>query len=249
MEMRKGVIFEGVAGTGDRDIQNEILDIAGADITDLKEGRGFLDSEHALNRRNVPMAQGGSFAHLVGRVVDANKIMNVRDCRTEKQMQAWDRRRKPFIWVTGELWDGHGHAEADSIASIYKFYQAKGEEPPIKLSVEGRTLEKDKQTGVLKRTQIRGIAMTVHPANRATHTEVVSMLKNAGFSSDLVKSEDYIAPMFVERTQGSIEKVLELSKSARDLIRLARAGGLEVPRFPLRSAALLNAYKGLKARA
>jgi hypothetical protein len=255
LELRKGVIFEGVAGTPDRDVVRQVLDIGGADITDLKENRGFVDSDHMLHKKGTLTPDGrivtsapGNFSSLVGRIIDADKIMKESDAKTERQKIAWKKHRKPFIWVSGELFDGHGHMEADSIASIYRFYQDRGLEPPIKLSVEGRTLELDKTTGLLKRTQIRGVAMTVHPCNRATHTEVVSMLKSAGHSSDLVKSEDYIAPEFIEHTTSNAEKIYELSRTALELIKKARAVGPTISR-PLYKSVALERLRGLKAQA
>jgi hypothetical protein len=237
-ELKKSVIIEGVASTPDRDIQGETLDIAGADITDLKNGFGFANSDHA-----------SGFTNLVGRVIDADKIMRQEDCKTPFQKKEWEKRKKPFIWTKNELWDGHGHKEADSIASIYKFYQSKGEEAPIRLSVEGKTLERG-PGGLLKKTKIRGVAITVAPANRQTRTEVVGMLKNEGYGEDfcdsLVKSENHSTPAFVECESG-FEKILELAVTARDLIKMARASGDPQPR--LNSAELLKRLKALKGSA
>ena len=208
--LAKSTIIEGVASTSSRDSQGEVLDLAGADISPLLEQRGFVNSDHS-----------GKFEHLVGRVIEARKIYSMDDCATPSQIKYWDQQRRPFLWTKLELWDGVDHKEADSIASIYKFYQNKNEEAPIKLSVEGKTLERG-QNGVLKRTMIKGIALTVHPANRATRTEVTNIVKSLGGNEDLIKSENEHIPIFIEQaSQHPLIKLYSLAVTARDLLNKA----------------------------
>lgn len=209
MELKKSTIIECVASTSDKDVVGESLDISGADITPLIEGRGFVNSDH----RN-------DFAHLVGRVQDAKIIKALNDCTTPTQIKYWNELKKPFIWTKAEIWDGHGHKEADSIASIYNFYNTKGEAPPVKVSVEGKTLERG-ENGVLKRTLIKGIALTVAPCNRATRSEVVQITKSIGVDSDsLFKSEAAEIPTFIEVTEADrFQKLMHLAVTARELLR------------------------------
>lgn len=206
--LAKATIIEGVASTEKRDQQGEVLDINGADISTLEEGRGFVNSDHS-----------GRFEHLVGRVLQARKIHGLEDCETPTQVKYYQNLKKPFLWTKLELWDGHGHKEADAIGSIYKFYQDKGEEAPIKLSVEGKTLERGKD-GVLKRTMIKGVAITVHPANRATRTDVVGIVKSMGAHEALVKSETDTVPGFIEQQSPSpAERLYDLAVNARELLK------------------------------
>lgn len=207
-DLRKATIIEGVASTSHRDSQGETLDLDGADISPLLEGRGFVNSDHS-NR----------FEHLVGRVLAAKKIKDLGDCETPSQIKYYTDIKKPFIWTQLELWDGHGHKEADAISSIYKFYQARGEHSPIKLSVEGKTLERGSQ-GTLKRTLIKGVAITVHPANKTTRTEVTGLVKSAGADEALVKSETDSIPMFIEEKDPSkTEKLFQLAMAARNQLK------------------------------
>lgn len=214
--LAKATIIEGVASTSARDQQGEVLDIDGADISTLQEGRGFVNSDHS-----------GRFEHLVGRVLEARKIKDLGDCQTPAQVKYFHDLKKPFLWTKLELWDGHGHKEADAIGSIYKFYQDKGEEPPVKLSVEGKTLERGKD-GVLKRTMIKGVALTVHPANRTTRTDVVGIVKSMGAPESLVKSENDLVPLFIEqKTQTPTERLYDLAVNARELIKSLKATSKE----------------------
>jgi|GEM_PF-6673172 len=236
-ELKKSTIIEGIASTTARDSQGESLDLDGADISALLDGRGFVNSDHS-----------GRFEHLVGRVMDAKKIYSVKDCETPTQVKYMTDHQKPFLWTKLELWDGHGHKEADAIGSIYNHYRTKGEDSPIKISVEGKTLERGKN-GVLKRTEIRGIALTVHPANRTTKTDVVGLVKSAGAPDSLVKSESDIVPFFIEsRSQGALERVLDLVLTAKELIKSAKAlqkneGG---PGEKLKCQLMLDRFKSLK---
>lgn len=213
--LAKSTIIEGVASTSHRDVQGEVLDLNGADISPLLDGRGFVNSDHS-----------GRFEHLVGRVVGAKKIMAMKDCETPEQIKYWTEQKRPFLWTKIELWDGHGHPEADAISSIYKFYKDKNEVSPIKLSVEGKTLERG-SNGLLKRTVIKGVAMTVHPANRATRTDVVSVVKSMGAPESLVKSENDIVPIFIESQSDPVENILGLVVTARDLLKSMNQNGFE----------------------
>jgi hypothetical protein len=240
MDLKKSTIIECIASTADRDVTNESLDIEGADITPLLEGRGFVNSDHSPR-----------FEHLVGRVLDAKKIKSLEDCATPAQIKFWNEVKKPFIWTKAELFDGSGHKEADSIASIYKFYQNKNETPPVKVSVEGKTLERG-PNGLLKRTLIKGIALTVHPCNRATKTEVVQITKSLG-TEYMMKSETAVIPSFIEVADDSADRLYKLTLVARQL--LAQASGLAkteqeekpVSGLELKSPALLERLKQLMA--
>lgn len=202
--LKKSIVIECIASTPDKDVAGETLDIGGADISPLTDNRGYLNSDH----RN-------DFANTVGKVLEAKKIMKAEDCTTPTQIKYWKEVQKPFIWAKGELYDGVGHKEADSIAAIYKFYMAKGEAPPIKISVEGKTLERDGTN--LKRTLIKGLALTLAPCNRKTKSEVTMITKSMGVDvNSLFKSE--ASSNFVEVEDSPIEKLMALAQQAKAMI-------------------------------
>lgn len=237
MNLKKGTVIECIASTDDRDVVGESLNIGGADISPLMEGRGFVNSDH----RN-------DFAHLVGTVLDAAIIKSLGDCKTPTQIKYWTELQKPFIWTKAEIWDGHGHKEADSIASIYKFYNSKGEAPPVKVSVEGKTLERG-SNGQLKRTLIKGIALTVAPCNRKTRTEVVEITKSVGANvNSLMKSDDAVIPTFIEFTEVPFQKLLKLAVTARELLREANQMFAKADKkIELKSPDLLKRVKQMTA--
>jgi len=237
-QLSKSTIIEGIASTENRDSQGESLDLSGADISTLLDGRGFVNSDHS-----------GRFEHLVGRVVEAKKIYCHEDCESVSQSKYWNETRKPFLWTKLELWDGHGHPEADAISSIYKFYNDKNEEAPIKLSVEGKTLERG-PGGSLKRTMIKGVALTVHPANKTTKTDVVSIVKSMGAPMSLIKSDTDIVPLFIESgPHGPIDRIFDLAIAARELIKSAKSSRERevISNRLLKCQTALQYFKELKA--
>lgn len=204
-KLNKSLVIEGVASTQDKDSQGEILSLAGADISHLKESRGFANSDHS-----------GRFEHLVGRILDAKIINKEDECDTQYQVSQWQKLKKPFLWNKIELFDGNGHKEADSIASVYRHYMDKNEEPPIKLSVEGKVVSRDpKNRNILKQTVIKGVAITIQPANKSTHTEVVGMMKSMGTES-LMKSE---SRSFIEIKESDAERLLSLVLTANAMLK------------------------------
>lgn len=237
MNLKKGTVIECIASTDDKDVVGESLNIEGADISPLLEGRGFVNSDH----RN-------DFAHLVGTVREASIIKSLADCKTPTQIKYWNELRKPFIWTKAEIWDGHGHKEADSIASIYKFYDSKGEPAPVKVSVEGKTLERGKN-GELKRTLIKGIALTVAPCNRKTRTEVVAITKSFGASENsLFKGEDFSVPSYVEISEDPFQKLFQLAVTARELLRDVKNNLVKADmKIELKSPELLKRVKSMTA--
>jgi len=117
--------------------------------------------------------------------------------------------------------------------------------------VEGKTLERG-PNGLLKRTLIKGIALTVHPCNRATKTEVVQITKSLG-TEYMMKSETAVIPSFIEVADDSADRLYKLTLVARQL--LAQASSLAkteqekkpVSGLELKSPALLERLKQLMA--
>jgi len=231
MNLKKSIVIECIASTPDKDVAGETLDIAGADISPLTDKRGYLNSDH-----------NNDFAHTVGKVLEAKKIMKVEDCTTPTQLKYWQEVKKPFIWAKGELYDGVGHKEADAIASIYKFYMAKNEAPPIKISVEGKTLERDGTN--LKRTLIKGLALTLAPCNRKTKSEVTQITKSMGVDANkLFKSENTAS--WVEVEDSPLDRLMSLATQANSLISDLKKSESAQTDVILRSPKLLENLKKL----
>jgi GGDEF domain-containing protein len=156
-----GMIIDGVLGSQCVDSSGEVLDIEGADISDLEEGRGVLNYEHKGAEDRDSNGQ-----EIVGKIVMAKKVMKEADCDNARQRAYWKKTKSPFIYGVCRLYDGAGHEGAKALAAQIRDHHANSEPILVRFSVEGSTLEKD--GNVLKRSVIRRVALTLKPCNRTS---------------------------------------------------------------------------------
>lgn len=183
MNLNKNLILEGIFSVETPDTSGEVLSVEGADISDLQSGRATLNTEH-INPEDADkeeMHKNGDqdqddfkgFNAIVGRVVNAKKIFTPDDCKTDREMEAWNEFRKPMIYGSVEIWDGpDAHDNARAAASIARMFSKSKEGPQLGLSVEGATLERS--GNFLKKTVIRKMALTMKPANKAATVDIVA---------------------------------------------------------------------------
>lgn len=206
---KSSVLIEGVAATEAPDSVGESLNIDGADTSELNNG--FINADH--DRK---------FSSLLGRVIDSKKIYSKDDCSTPFQQKEWERLKRPYLWIKGEIWDDPAHKEAAAVAAIYRHYTSQGLPAPIRLSVEGKTLERSGRR--LMRTKIKGVAATVVPCNKETSTEVVQFLKSQSVApatiDTLMKSQADSRP-FIETNEQPLERIRKLVTIATHIIRAA----------------------------
>jgi hypothetical protein len=196
--------FDAVAASELRDTQGEILDVKGADISELIAGRGCVNDNHSNKLPDV-----------VGRITGAKKIFGLEDCETDRQKYYWNKIKAPYIYTEGLLYDDEDHRSAKAAAAIIK-HQFKTDSPlKLKCSVEGGILERgEKDQRVLKRTKIRGLALTMSPANNATLVEGLDLVKSAATLEELELIKSYVpyaiqdVPSFIDFSQKvSIAKI------------------------------------------
>ncbi len=154
-----GMIIDGVLGSQCVDSSGEVLDIDGADIQDLEEGRGVLNYEHKGAEDKDSNGQ-----EIVGKIITAKKIFKEGDCDNARQRAFWKKVKHPFIYGVCRLYDGAGHEGAKALAAQIRDHFANSEPILVRFSVEGSTLEKE--GNVLKRSVIRRVALTLKPCNR-----------------------------------------------------------------------------------
>lgn len=212
--------FDAVAGSELRDIQGEVLDVKGADISELTAGRGIVNDNHSNKLPDV-----------IGRITDAKKIFKVEDCQNDRQKYFWNKIKAPYIYVSGELFDDEDHRSAKAAAAILR-HQHKTDSPlKLKCSVEGGILERgEKDERILKRTKIKGLALTFTPANNATLVEGLDLAKNEDSSEyELIKSLIPFAksnvPSFIEIADELSEiKIVSNINHIRNLTKALTAG-------------------------
>lgn len=213
---KKPLEIDAVIATQTRDSQGEMLDIAGADISALEQGRGFWNDNH-----------GKGFFNHIGRITDAKKILVKEDCTDDRQRYYWDKVKSPFIYAKGYLYDDEDHPNARATAAVLRSVHKNDAPLKVKASVEGGTIARGlKDPTILARTKIMGSAITLTPANHATLVEPISLVKSDTCPEDeqLIKSVLHLAqsdvPSFVdiskrlseEKIASNVHRIVELVK-------------------------------------
>lgn len=244
-KLKKNLIVEGVLTAQVPDTAGEVLDVKGAHIEDLQTGRAPVNTEH-INPDDIKKdGDQNGFQSIVGRVVNAKKIMDEDDCETPDELKAYKHLNVPLIWGKIEIFDGDkAHDNARAAASIIRNYDDAGVKHLIGYSVEGNTLKRD--GNVLKETVIKRIALTAKPANKAAVIQVVkdqpqstaaSIAKSAsstGGFEPLFKSENFMSHMHV------VENDFGLSKALFKLKKALSAGNTNVAPGSLTGGAALQ---------
>ena len=218
---KKPLEIDGIIGTSNRDSQGEMLDIAGADISALEEGKGFLNDNHS-----------NSFISRVGHIKSAKKIFKLEDCDNERQKYYWEKVKTPFIYASGYLYDDEDHPGARAASAIIRSIHKHNAPLKLKMSVEGGIIARGtKDPSILSRTKIVGAALTFTPANHATLVEPISLVKSANPEEDrlIIESVMHLAkddvPSFIDIT-GKIQeqKIVSNVKKITDLVKALTAG-------------------------
>ena len=209
-ELNKGMMFDTCASTDAIDSQGERLNIEGCDISTLETGMGRVCDNH-----------GKSFVHAIGRVVGAKKIFKAEDCDDDRQKMYWDKVKKPYIYVKGELYDSEDHPNAKATAAILRHLSKAGAPLSVRASVEGSVLAR-KEGGILDRTKVHSIALTFTPANKETLVMPISLEKSDDsvdwetLSKSVTIAAD--APSFIERDFMS-QKLVDATNAIVALVR------------------------------
>lgn len=155
-----GMMIDGIFASEAIDSSGEVLDIEGADIGDLEDGKGVLNYEHRGDD-----APGASPNDVVGKIVYARKIFGEKDCENERQRTYWRKIELPFIYGICRLYDAAGHPGAVAAAAQIRDHVANAEPILARFSIEGSTLKREGQR--LVHTVARRVALTMKPCNRS----------------------------------------------------------------------------------
>lgn len=208
--------FHAIAATELRDVQGEILNIAGADISELEAGRGIINDNHSNKMPDV-----------IGRITYAKKIMKESDCVDDTEKDMWLKIKSPLIYVRGKLFDDEDHRSAKAAAAILKVQHREDSPLKLKCSVEGGVISRgEKDSRLLSRTKIKALAFTFSPANNSTLVEGMNLTKSYSPSqlkadyeliSEFIPFSKQEAPAFIEapeyRVRSKFEKINNLMKA------------------------------------
>lgn len=220
--MSNGTEFDAIAGSELRDTQGEILDVKGADISELEAGRGRINDNHSNKMPDV-----------VGRITKAKKIFGPEDCEDDRQKYYWHKVKAPYIYVKGLLFDDDGdHRSARAAAAILKHQHRTDSPLKLKCSVEGGIVKRgDKDSRILSRTKISGLALTFTPANNATLVEGLNLQKSRITEEEKELINSYIpfakndVPTLIEVSNNiAIERVTHKINKINDLVKALTSG-------------------------
>lgn len=244
MAKRTPTFIDSVIATSKKDIQGEVLDINGADISALEAGQGYWNDNH----NKAP-----GFLNQLGRITKAKKIFKEEDCEDDRQRYYWHKVKGPYIYAAGYLYDDEDHPNAKAAGAILRSIHKHDSPLKIKSSVEGGIVSRGiKDPTLLAHTVIKGAALTFSPANQATLVEATNLEKCSFDPTQdelLIKSVMHLAqdnvPSFIDvshkiresKIVANIQKIGELSKTLWGM-------GTNKP-MPVKSPSFFGAHQGL----
>jgi hypothetical protein len=165
-DQKRGTFIHGIAASEHLDSSGERIKVDGVDISSLTKD-GVFNYEH--NSKEA--------SSIVGKILEAKKILKRSDCDTDHQKYFWDKIKMPYIYVAGELFDGVGHKEAGEVAAMVRYDQQepinKEAKKLINFSIEGSRMEK--QGAVITKCIARKISITLTPCNKVCEAEELKM--------------------------------------------------------------------------
>ena len=214
LDLSKATVISGIAATEGLDQQGEVLLLAGADISDMVP-KGFFNADHRVG-----------FTNLLGKITEAKKIFSEKDIENENQRHYWEKNNeKPYLWVSGVLFDDPGsqHEQSKAVGTIINQFSKMNLPLSVSMSVEGKIKERT-NSGIIKESMIRNVALTVVPANEETAVgaidpsmvnQIITKCQEIGadtdYASDLIKSiNSGIKPIqhrFIEIPDSEIDRL------------------------------------------
>ncbi len=139
---------KGIASTPDQDLQGEVVDQEGLDISALKAGRGLFNWDHQKGPENV-----------LGQIDNADFI---------------EKDGKRVLQVEGFLFKDNERSKGFySIMNGMK----KGGSPRVHMSIEGKIIKRDFMNDKkINKARIDKVALTLDPVNPYTYAELVKSL-------------------------------------------------------------------------
>ena len=98
---KRGTFIHGIGASEHLDSSGERIVVEGIDITSLI-GDGCFNYEHKSEEAS----------QIVGKILEAKKILKRSDCENESHEYFWDKVKMPYLYIAGELFDAVDHSGA-----------------------------------------------------------------------------------------------------------------------------------------
>lgn len=172
-KIKTGTFIHGIAASEHLDSSGERILIKGVDISSLTKD-GVFNYEH---KNDTP-------SQIVGKILEAKKILKREDCENEAHRYFWDKIKTPYIYVAGELFDHVGHTAAQDVAAMLRYDKNLNKDETkalINFSIEGSRLGKNGHE--ITKCIARKVTVTITPCNKmafAEHMDKEDSKKNMG---------------------------------------------------------------------
>lgn len=184
----------GIASTDDEDLQGEIVDQNGVDISVLKAGRGLFNWDHQKGPENI-----------LGQIEKADFV---------------EHNDKRALMVEGYLFKHQDRAKA--FYNILRSVK-KSSGPRVHMSIEGKILERDiRNPRSINKARVEKVALTLDPVNPYTFTELVKSLNAEPENSETFVQVPEIKEETLEISQSDLEILIETAEKA--LVQEGKAG-------------------------
>jgi len=230
--------IDGIAATSTPDVTGEMLNIDGADISDLENGRGRINDNHS------PIM----FGHL-GRVTEAKKIKTEEEAKLDPRVKYfWDKNKTPFIYFKGYLYNDEDHINSKAAIAILRNLYSENTPLQIGASVEGGVVRMGATNEkVLEKTKIHSVALTFVPCNKQSLVEPMELTKSLTpeeYASDweLIKSATSLAKSYVPsfRYVQQVAQAETISKKIQYIKQLGAQVGLNFDHVDILASDLLE---------
>lgn len=229
--IKNGTFIHGIAASEHLDSSGERILVKGIDISSLTKD-GVFNWEH----------KGENASQIVGKILDAKKILKRDDCDNDAQKYFWDKIKTPYIYVAGELFDHVGHTAAQDVAAMLKYDKNTNKSETkalINFSIEGSRLGKEGST--ITKCIARKVTVTITPCNKMAFAEQMEDKKSNKTMGSLQVAKDIL-----DKFKKSEEVEIELMTKSAQKYMSSLAGAKNVS-FPKASSA--RKYSGVGATA
>jgi hypothetical protein len=172
-----GTWIHGIGSSEHTDSSGEKLLVNGIDVSSIDEMT--INWEHKTDQSS----------QIVGKVIEAKKILKESDCENEHHMYFWKKAHEvPYLYIKAVLFDKYGHNGAQDVAAMFKFshdnFDGKQQKCVLGFSIEGSKVDKDGH--IIKKSIARRMTVTQNPCNKVC---VAEYLEDPNATTKNVKEE------------------------------------------------------------
>lgn len=229
--IKNGTFIHGIAASEHIDSSGERILVKGIDISSLTKD-GVFNWEH----KNENSSQ------IVGKILEAKKILKREDCDNDAQKYFWDKIKTPYVYVAGELFDHVGHTAAQDVAAMLRYDKNINKDETkalINFSIEGSRLGKEGST--ITKCIARKVTVTITPCNKMAFAEQME-----DKSSNKTMGGINVAKDILDKFKKSEQIEIELMTKSAQKYMTSLAGAKNV-KFP--KASPQRSYSGVGATA